>query len=464
MKHIDLKKLIKSEIAENIMIGAALTALIYSLISVYFCNHFFFNTEINGANVSLQAHGAVDQVMANYTRGYELQLTERNSETEWITGQDIDLQYNEKIGISEIYHIQSSFKWLGSLFKGQKYDINALYTYDGDLLKNKISKLNCLNDTITEPQNVNFRYSNGSYEIIKETYGNVIVKDGLSEAIKTSIEKGETNLDLEEKHCYENPKYTLSSYKTHIIKNLLDRYVSSSITYEFGDSNEILDGNTINKWLGVDDNLEVVINKTAVAKYVNGLSKKYDTVGIARDFKTSTRKTIAVKGGLYGWQIDQDAEAETLFKNIIHGEIIKKEPIYVQKALFRGKNEIGNTYLEINLTKQHVWLYMDGKLITDGSVVTGNPNRGWSTVTGIYMLNYKQKGAILSGPGYEASVAYWMPFYGNIGIHDASWRYSFGGEIYKRNGTHGCINTPFYLAKTIFENIEAGTPVICYEE
>jgi len=70
----------------------------------------------------------------------------------------------------------------------------------------------------------------------------------------------------------------------------------------------------------------------------------------------------------------------------------------------------------------------------------------------------------LTGPGYAADVKYWMPFYGNIGVHDASWRRSFGGEIYKRNGTHGCVNAPVYLAKVIFEHIEEGVPIISYEE
>lgn len=464
MKHIDIKQLFTSKVTGNIVIFAASIALIYSLISVYFCNHFFFNTEINGVNVSLKAHGIGNRVIKDYIKGYKLQLSERNSETEEIAGQDINLQYNEKIDISEIYHMQNSFKWMGSLFKSQKYYLEDFYTYNKDLLKNKIYKLNCLNGTTTEPQNVTFKYANGSYEAIKEVYGNVIIKDELNKAIGTSIEKGETNLDLEDKHCYKNPKYTLSSYKTHIAQNLLNRYVSANITYKFGSKNEILNGNAIKEWLSVDDDLEVVINKTAVMKYVNELSRKYNTVGTARNFKTSEGKTVEVKGGLYGWRINRDAETEALFENITRGEMVKKEPIYAQKALFRGENEIDNTYLEINITKQHVWFYMDGKLIADGPVVTGNPNRGWSTVTGIYMLNYKQKGATLSGPGYQTDVTYWMPFYGNIGIHDASWRYSFGGDIYIRKGTHGCINAPFYLAKTIFEYIEVGTPIICYQE
>jgi len=57
-----------------------------------------------------------------------------------------------------------------------------------------------------------------------------------------------------------------------------------------------------------------------------------------------------------------------------------------------------------------------------------------------------------------------MPFNMNIGIHDASWRNSFGGNIYQASGSHGCVNAPEYLAKKIFENIEPGTPIICYKD
>jgi hypothetical protein len=279
-----------------------------------------------------------------------------------------------------------------------------------------------------------------------------------------SISKGVRKLDLNENLCYENPRYTLSSDKTIKTKNLLNEYVKAKITYKFGTEKEILDGNIISEWLSVDKNLETVISEIAVMRYVKGLSKKYDTVGIARNFKTSMGKIVEVSGGLYGWKINREAEKEALLENIKHGNVFEKEPIYTQKALDRVENEIGNTYVEVNITWQHLWFYKNGKLITQGSVVTGNPNRGHSTVLGTYMLNYKQKGATLTGPGYEAPVTYWMPFFGNIGIHDASWRYSFGGEIYKRRGSHGCINAPIYLAKIIFDNIEEGTPIICYEE
>lgn len=482
MTNINIKKLYKIKNKGNTIILIASIVVTYILVSIYFANHFFFNTVINGVNVSLKAYDDADDIIRSYTKNYKLQLIERNGETEEILGQDIGLKYNEKNSIYKIYQRKNSFKWVKSLLKEQKYYVDNLFVFNEGNLQNKINSLICLNQDIVEPQNVSFKYVNGpyeplgpyeppgpyeplgSYEVVKEVYGNKIYKYKLNEAIEMSILKGETKLDLNENFCYQNPKYTVSSDKTIKTKNLLNKYVSTKITYIFGSENEILDGNIINQWLSVDENLEVVISEIEVMKYVRGLSRKYDTVGAARNFKTTTGKIVEVKGGIYGWKINKYDETKTLLESIMHGKVLEKEPLYTQKALLRDEDDIGSTYVEINITKQHLWFYKDGRLITQGAVVTGNPNKGCSTKLGTYMLNYKQKGAILMGPGYEAEVTYWMPFFGNIGIHDASWRYSYGGEIYKRNGTHGCVNVPLYLAKIIFDNIEEGTPIICYEE
>ncbi|MFZ5353992.1 MAG: peptidoglycan binding domain-containing protein [Bacillota bacterium] len=448
----------------RIIIAAAFSVSVYLLVSLFFINHCFFNTVINGVNVSLKAHMDVDEIIRESVKDYKLQLVERNDEIEEITGQDIDLQYNEKNSISKVYRMQKSYKWISSLLKKQKYHVKNLFTYDTEKLENEIKRLNCLNKTIIEPRNVSFKYSNGAYEVIEEVYGNKIIRDRLNELIKICISKGISKLNLSENFCYENPQYTIRSDKTLETRKLLDKYVSTKISYIFGDQKEVLDGDIINKWLSVDENLDVVIDEKAVREYIRGLGKKYDTVGAVRKFKTSVGKIVEVKGGYYGWKINRDAEAKALFNYIKYGTVLEKEPIYIQKALTRDKDDIGSTYVEISITRQHLWFYKNGRLLAHGAVVTGNPNRGYSTETGVYMLNYKENGSTLRGPDYEVEVNYWMPFNGNIGIHDASWRYSFGGDIYKRNGTHGCVNVSLFLAKRIYDNIEDGTPVICYEE
>lgn len=464
MKNINVKELLKNKITGNIIIVTTAIIFIYLLISIYFTNHFFFNTKINGINLSLKSYEEAQDILKSSINDYKLQITEREGKTEEILGKDIGLQYNEKNSVSDVKKVQAPLKWIISLIKNQNYYIDDLVIYNNDNLKNKIKELDCLNKDIIEPKNVGFKYSNGSYELIEEVYGNKVYENKLYETIENSILNGDLKVDLNDKRCYENPEYTVNSEKTIETKDILNKYVSTKITYLFGSKSEVLDGSRINEWLSVDDNLEVLINEKAVKDYVLELSSKYNTVGIARNFKSSTGKNVEVKGGYYGWKINYVAETRMLLENIKLGAVLEKEPIYTQKALNRDGDDIGDTYVEINITSQHLWFYKDGKLITQGDIVTGDPGKGYSTKLGTYMLNYKQKEATLRGPNYEAKVTYWMPFNGNIGIHDASWRYSFGGGIYKGNGTHGCVNSPSYLAKTVFENIEEGTPVICYEE
>ncbi len=464
MKIRKIKLFSKSGGSENTVIAIASIILVYLLISLYFTNHFFVNTLINGVNVSLKTKDDADRIMRNHMKNYKLQLIERNGKTENITGQEVGLEYNEKNNISEILHNQNSLSWIVSLFRDQKIDANDTFTFNQNALENKIDSLNCLNNKKIEPRNADFMYSDGSYELVDEIDGNIIRKDHLNTAIRQSVFRGETKLDLDEMLCYENPQYTISSAKTLSTRNLLNKYVSTDITYIFGSQRETLGGNIIHQWLRVNDDLDVEVSRAEVSKYVKGLSKKYDTVGMTRNFKTSTGKTVEVKGGLYGWKIDQNAETKALLELISRGLVFVREPVYIQKAMSRDENELVGTYVEINITRQHLWFYKDGKLVIHGPVVTGNPNKGNSTVVGTYMLNYKQKDAVLSGLGYSAAVRYWMPFYGNMGVHDASWRHSFGGERYIRNGTHGCVNAPLYLAKAIFEQIEEGIPFIIYEE
>lgn len=449
---------------KNKIILLVLILLTYLIISVYFNSHFFFNTVINGVDVSLKSYSDAEEKIKNHIKDYRLQLIERNEETEEILGQDIGMEYNEKNSIASIYQKKNSLKWITSLLQEQKYYIDDLFVYNKEDLESKINKLNCLNKEVIEPKNVSFTYSNGSYELVEEVYGNKIYKDKLNEAIRNSILDGKTKLDLNENQCYENPKYTLDSDKTSETKELLDKYIKAKITYIFASEKEVLDGSIIKKWLNVDKNLDVIIDEKSVKEFVQGLGEKYDTSGKTRKIKTSIGKMVEVNGGFYGWKINTSAETKALIDNIKLGKELEKEPIYAQKAISREEDDIGKTYVEINITRQHLWFYKNGKIVTQGPIVTGNPSKGNSTKVGVYMLNYKQKESILKGADYEAEVTYWMPFNGNIGIHDANWRFSFGGDIYKNNGTHGCVNAPLYLAKTLFENIEEGTPIICYEE
>lgn len=247
-------------------------------------------------------------------------------------------------------------------------------------------------------------------------------------------------------------------------EKMINDFAVANIQYKFGDNIEVIDSELIKKWLTVDKK-QVRLNEDEVKDYVESLAKKYDTVGSERQFVDSHGDVVTVSGGPYGWEMNQKEEIKELLALINQGKSIKdREPVYKHKAFTRGINDIGNTYVEVNMSEQKMWFYKDGELIVSTNIVTGNMAKGHDTPTVVGYIYNKVRNTNLVGTGYVAFVHYWMKVYGSIGIHDASWRNKFGGNIYTTNGSHGCINTPFDNVKTIFDNIEIGTPVIIFYE
>jgi len=452
-------------IVMGIIISFCTLLVIYFGITIYFMNHFYFGSTISCINVSGKTVEEVDEQMPSEVEEYTLELQERGNTKEQIRASDIGLEYNSDEKIKELKEKQNPFAWIIGIFDKKDSKTAEIVTYDDELLQECLDKLTCFDSSnIIESQNPKFEYTDNGYVIIDEVYGNKINKDIFYDRIIKAILKGEKTIDLEATNCYENPQYTSTSQEVIDTKDMLNKYTDSTITYTFEDKNEVLDGSTINNWIQVNKNLEIIFDEKKIKSYLDKLSSTYDTVGKTRDFVTSLGTTIKVSGGDYGWLINTNEEVQDLIEVIKEGQTITKEPIYKQVALADHNNDIGNTYVEINMTKQHLWFYKNGVLVVEGDVVTGNVNNNCSTPTGIYGLKFKQKDATLKGEGYTTHVSFWMPFNGGIGIHDASWRYMFGGNIYKTNGSHGCVNSPYYLANTIFNNIEEGCPVICYYE
>ena len=148
----------------------------------------------------------------------------------------------------------------------------------------------------------------------------------------------------------------------------------------------------------------------------------------------------------------------------LNGEVVMaKDDIFVPVLAADPEFQLGHglTYIDISIEKQRVILFENGRKVMESACVTGTPNRERATHYGSFRINYKQRNRILRGSQklYEAFVSYWMPFDGGIGLHDATWRGSFGGNIYKSNGSHGCINLPPAFAKQLYERVTVGMPV-----
>jgi len=412
----------------------------------------------------------VKEQMSAELEKYTLTLLERGDIKEEIKAPEVGLRYLTE-EIDSLKERQKPFLWITAFFNKEDFQITVGVSYDENLLKDRIDRLSCFDSNrIIEPKNPVLQYTENKYVMIEEVCGNRVNKEVLYDLVADALLKKETVMDLESNNCYVNPQYTSKSPETIEALNTLNRYVSSQIIYILKDKKEIIDGSIINKWLKVDDSFVVTFDEKSAEAYIKELLERltamYNTVGKKRSFITSSGKTISIGGGDYGWRVEisKDIPKDTveLLEGIKQGRTIVKEPKFKQTARALGSNDIGNTYVEIDLTNQHLWFYKNGSLIVECPVVTGNVRTNHATPAGVYRLKYKERNATLDGPDYSVRVSYWMPFNGGIGMHDATWRSSFGGKIYRTNGSHGCINMPYNAAKTVYNNITPGTPVICY--
>ena len=262
---------------------------------------------------------------------------------------------------------------------------------------------------------------------------------------------------------------TVSPAEAMAIGQKLATVNGMSVTYQLpNNQTEVLDGLTIATWVNGSQGLTVSVDAAKVADYVQGLRNKYDTPAGTQTWQSADGTAKSIKTD-YGWHIDQAKETEALIANIQSLQSVTREPVYASRAVQTEMPQWGKTFVEIDISSQHVYFYQNGNCVWDSKCVTGtatDPDR--ATPTGVFALKYKQRDRVLRGrinpqtgkPSYESPVAYWMPFNGNIGLHDANWRSSFGGNIYLKSGSHGCINLPPKNAKTLFELITPGTVIV----
>ncbi|MFA9463882.1 MAG: L,D-transpeptidase family protein [Velocimicrobium sp.] len=448
----------------RILFPSLLIVLIgYLSIAFYYHTHFFSGSFINNIDYSGKTVKEIESNIADEMSTYTLTIEGRNELTDTISASDIKFHYVSEGQVQTLKDQQNEFLWPFSFFTQQQSQMQVRCEYNESLLIKCRDNLVFFKDNITtKPLNAEILYGDDGFYIHPETLGTTLNKETVLSALKDAIKACASSLSLENASCYISPSVLSSDESIQTALDVLRKYTDLTITYDFGDRTEVLDRSLLKDWVRIDENFQVTLDKQKVIDYVNFLGYYYTTFSSTRDFVRYDGKAIQVKGGDYGWIINRTEEVEQLYQLILDGKSMTREPVYSQFALSRDKNDIGNTYIEINLKKQHLWLFVDGKKIMDSKVVTGNISKDYATPSGIYAITYKERNATLVGQNYNSPVNYWMPFNKNIGFHDASWRDKFGGKIYKKKGSHGCVNMPPKKAKKLYESIQKGTPVVIY--
>ena len=451
-----------------VAIAAGVLIITAIVIAVYSSGHFARGTKVNGIDVSGMSVKQLQKRIGEYSINVkERKIDEKSRDEsffeETIKGRDIGLAVGDAQPLYDILKGQGFIKF----FAGDKkdYEISHTLSYDKDLLAKEVSALKGASATDgTEAVSASIaEYTEGKgYEIVSEQQGDILDEQATCEAIEKAVASLKESVDLSKEKAYKKPEFTSESDVLKDAVETLNRYVGTKITYQFGDDTVVLDGTRINKWIKIKKDNTVKIRRNKVEKFVQELHRKYDTVFTNRKFKTAYGDTVTVYGGDYGWWMTTVKETDKLVKLIQKGAVKERTPEYRQTAVSYGDKDYGDTYAEVDLSGQHVFVVKNGKVVFDTACVTGNESQGHATPAGTYGITYKQRNATLRGENYETPVSYWMPFNGGIGFHDAYWRSRFGGTLYRTGGSHGCVNLPPSSAKKIYSLVEQGTPVICY--
>ena len=450
-----------------IILIISMLVFLYFGIAIFFKTHFFPNTIINGIDCSYKDLTVVNDLLHIQSREYKLDIIDYEDHTVGeILAQDINLQIDVINNIQAILDGQNSTTWVVHISGEKPYDLIYGVEFDEKAVKDMVSSWDAMKrKNMMKPVDAcisEYMPERKGFEIIPEVRGSYLDISTVENAIIGAIKKGDTKVNLEESNCYELPRITTTDFALKKRLEILNKWTGTYISFDWNGNEVVLDGDTINEWI-FDDNGMISIDEEAISNFVIEHAKANDTYGRRRSFTTALGETLHLPSGGFGWKTSRNEEAAKVLELIESGTTISREPIYSVRGAAKGENDIGTSYVECDLTNQHLYLVIDGEIELESDFVSGKmSNSDCVTPPGVFGLTYKTLNAVLRGADYETPVKYWMPFNGNIGMHDANWRRSFGGEIYLTGGSHGCVNLPPSKAAEIYEYMSPGFPVICY--
>lgn len=434
----------------------------------FFSSHFFFKTKINGVNVQLKSEKEALDLINEHLAEYKLKIHSEEGDM-FLSAAEVGLAYKQTGDLNKLLKEQDTENWLIEIFKDHIFQ--AMRTsLDDKKLNTAILTLDCMHPKKPEKSKrakIIYDEKQGCFVIQEATVGNEIDMKPFTEGAKNAILAGDDQLDLTTDQYYKQPKYTSASEKVLKAKALVDKYMGTVVHLKDGDRSIDINKEQIHNFIKVSDEYKVSFKKSEIEKFIRkSVWEKMNNDDNSRIIDSPGSGTIYVTSNYDDPKVvNLVEERKHLCEDIEAGKEVTREPEYNTDFLYSDYGDtIGDTYIDISIYDQEVYIVQGGELTFSSPCVTGCLNSGHSSPTGIYSIKMKTMG--YSSTKYGAYFNYWMPYdmrYG-IGLHDATWRSEgeFGGDTYINDGSHGCINLPYANAKEIYSIIEVGYPVIVH--
>lgn len=311
----------------------------------------------------------------------------------------------------------------------------------------------------------------GQFEGVDGVSGDAPIYDKAASNLSSAVKEMKKKAELESSTGYVEGEKAADSDAVKKALKEANAYLDVTVTCSFNPATgepatETVAKEQIAQWLIVgNDGLTVSLDGENMATYCTQLAQKHDvSKKKTGKFKTTAGSTIDVPVAAAGQTVDGNKLYESIYKAIDEKKSATVEAVYSDAKVEETGEFVtyGGNYCEVDLTNQMVYVYKDGKQVVSSQCVTGCIAKGHGTPTGVYSIFSMDKDRYLRGDGYKSWVNFFVPFNGGIGFHDASWRSTFGGNIYLYSGSHGCINMPYAEVKKLFANVSMGETVIVY--
>lgn len=473
---VSKKKIITILLVVLAVSSIAFFAVFYIWKMNFYKEHFLPNTFVNGVECGELNAAAVAEILKADVAEYKLTILGRDEkgtqvELGVLSAEDVGLELVDAMAEAEdLLAQQSPGNWLLRSLTNHVQSFSVIHgvKLDEIALEKSVMKLAAFDEAnMIAPADAyisEYKEAVKGCEIVPEVAGTLLDVDAAVSSINALILGGGNSVDLVEQGCYADPEVLSTDETLLATLEAMNGWLGAEITYDWNTFEVVVDGSIIKDWIVEIEPGSLHIAEDRVEAFVAECAAKYDTYGKSRKFTTTLGVELTLPTGGFGWKTDRAEVTEELIKMIENGVVAEVEPIYSNTAPWHGMNDIGNSYVEADLSNQHLYLYFKGELVFETDFVSGAMNSTPDCVTpaGIFDITYKTMNAVLRGGDYETPVTYWMPFYGNYGMHDATWRWQFGGDIFMTDGSHGCLNLPLDSAATIYNYMYEGFPVICY--
>ena len=446
-----------------VLVCVILIFLMIVLFSLFVKDVFQYKTIINGIDCSFLSMSNAEDKLEKNINNSTITLKFADDKEYLCLGAFFEFEIDNKDSLKEIMSKQKDEQ------DRELYNLQNLYKVNEDKVKEYLNSLSVFNENNTrKPENASLEWNEKtkSYYIKEEVYGNELNFEEAYEYMVNALKNGKTNIDFTE-ITNITPKVLSTSKTLKDQMNKINSILSTTIEYKLYDgSTYTLDADVMKDWVKTDKdgNYSIDIDNN-VQKFVDELNEKATYQLTSTKFNATGLGQISIAFGRKTYRnIDEEKEIERIKNELENpGKTSTWEVIYNSLPNYTNLS----TYVELDISRQRVWMYVNGNCILNTPCVTGSVAGGYSTPVGIYYLTYKTTNTTLEGYNsdgskYSSPVTFWMPFNGGIGFHDASWRSSFGGNIYMTNGSHGCVNLPYSAAKILYNNINTSIPIILY--